>query len=325
MLTHYAKRPLTMKRFPDGVREKAFTKRTRPSTRRRGSTPPTYPGGKAASPSAMSASMICRPWYGAPISDPDKIARAIFAGFQSELLAQDAGLVELQFPVGTGTQDRLFGVVQDDLAGTNLAAAAGAGAAAPGGGIQILHLPAHKRPTLANGKDPKPDKKGGEGVDDDGDAIELQNTQAAARAQANAGRAVVAGLSGQQWLLKKKAWKYVDGTSTQQAGVTADRAANTATPRIFTIRPRADRIRRRLKPARRPSSVARWESQRFRTMRWWTASTGVLRFGCGMRKPARPVRIKDVRVSFREVLARLPDDLHVCLEFRVVKDNDVVI
>ena len=173
----------------------------------------------------MSASMICRPWYGAPISDPDKIARAIFAGFQSELLAQDAGLVELQFPVGTGTQDRLFGVVQDDLAGTNLAAAAGAGAAAPGGGIQILHLPAHKRPTLANGKDPKPDKKGGEGVDDDGDAIELQNTQAAARAQANAGRAVVAGLSGQQWLLKKKAWKYVDGTSTQQAGVTADHAA----------------------------------------------------------------------------------------------------
>ena len=37
------------------------------------------------------------------------------------------------------------------------------------------------------------------------------------------------------------------------------------------------------------------------------------------------IRIKDVRVAFREVLARLPDDYHVCLEFQIQKDYDIVI
>jgi hypothetical protein len=41
----------------------------------------------------------------------DKIARAIFAGFQSELQVEDGGLMELQFPVS----DPLFWAIQDDL------------------------------------------------------------------------------------------------------------------------------------------------------------------------------------------------------------------
>ena len=40
---------------------------------------------------------------------------------------------------------------------------------------------------------------------------------------------------------------------------------------------------------------------------------------------ALPVVIKDVPVFFRKVLARLPDDFHVCLEFQVRKDYDIVV
>jgi hypothetical protein len=47
--------------------------------------------------------------------DHGEIARAIFAGFQSELQANaNSGLVELQFPVG-GSVDPLFAAVQTDL------------------------------------------------------------------------------------------------------------------------------------------------------------------------------------------------------------------
>jgi len=40
---------------------------------------------------------------------------------------------------------------------------------------------------------------------------------------------------------------------------------------------------------------------------------------------ALPVRIKDVPVAFRQVLSRLSDEFHICLEFQIRKDYDVVI
>lgn len=40
---------------------------------------------------------------------------------------------------------------------------------------------------------------------------------------------------------------------------------------------------------------------------------------------ALPIRIKDVSVATRKHLARLPDDYHVCLEFQIRKDYDLVI
>lgn len=40
---------------------------------------------------------------------------------------------------------------------------------------------------------------------------------------------------------------------------------------------------------------------------------------------ALPMRIKDVLPPTRRHLARLPDDFHVCLEFQINKDYDLVI
>ncbi|HVT98977.1 MAG TPA: hypothetical protein VHE33_15835, partial [Acidobacteriaceae bacterium] len=118
--------------------------------------------------------------------DPDKIARAIFAGFQSELQAQDAGLIELQFPVGRGAQGLLFGPVQDDLT-----------QAAPPPG----RAPKPVRAPIANMfPGPKTDPRSGDD-DDDGDGVELRPVASQASSNSALGRVVVdarAGQSGQQ-------------------------------------------------------------------------------------------------------------------------------
>ena len=134
--------------------------------------------------------------------DPDKIARAIFAGFQSELQAQDAGLVELQFPVGRGAQDLLFGPVQDDLT----QAPAPGPAVNPGLGANPGHAPIAK--PIANmmpGK--KPGGKGGakparndndDDDDDDGDGVEMQDMGNQSDSDTESSQVVVDAFSGQQ-------------------------------------------------------------------------------------------------------------------------------
>ena len=125
--------------------------------------------------------------------DPDKIARAIFAGFQSELLAQDAGLVELQFPVGRGAQGALFGPVQDDLA-----QAPAPGPAKPGRAPIANMLP--------GGKGSKPRRN--ENDDDDGDSYEMQAAGSQAGSNSAVGRIQVdakSGQSGQQEVTNEEA------------------------------------------------------------------------------------------------------------------------
>jgi hypothetical protein len=133
--------------------------------------------------------------------DPDKIARAIFAGYRSELQAQDAGLVELQFPVGRGAQGLLFGPVQDDLTQ----------APTPGPGAKPGHAPIagifpgpKPAPKTAGGA--KPERRA-ENDDDDGDATEMQEMGDQADSDTEGGEVVVnaqSGQNGQQEVKKER-------------------------------------------------------------------------------------------------------------------------
>jgi hypothetical protein len=113
--------------------------------------------------------------------DPDKIARAIFAGFQSELQAQDAGLLELQFPVGRGAQGRLFGPVEDDLT------QAGQGAAVNRGRAPMAGM-------MPGGKGSKSAR---EEHDDDGDGVEMRSAADQRGSDTALGQVIVDAKSGQ--------------------------------------------------------------------------------------------------------------------------------
>lgn len=131
--------------------------------------------------------------------DPDKIARAILAGFQSELQAQDAGLVELQFPVGRGAQDLLFGPVQDDL---TQAPAPGPvvnpGPGANPGRAPIGNMMPGPKPIKKTPPEGAKPERNDNNDDDDGDGVEMQDMGDQSDSDTQSGQVVVESFTGQQ-------------------------------------------------------------------------------------------------------------------------------
>ena len=132
--------------------------------------------------------------------DPDKIARAMFAGFQSQLQIDDAGLSELQFPVGRGAQGLLFGPVQDDLTQAPAPGPAvnAAPAANPGHAPIAKMMPGNKPGKPVNPPEGAKPERNDNNDDDDGDAVPMQDMGDQSDSDTESGQVVVEAFTGQQ-------------------------------------------------------------------------------------------------------------------------------